>query len=123
MTVYTPPRAAAPIIRVSVPRAPAAPKKHHKGRRRGGGGRSETGKDYLFKMGVGGAAYGFAEKSGMIAKLPSLPMLGTAGSVAVIGYFTGMTKKPGIMRDTVLAAAVIAGYQLGKDGKIAGEDD
>lgn len=71
---------------------------------------------------IGGAVFGFIEKT--FPTLPTLPILGRAGTVAVAGYF--LAKRGGmggsIVRDTAMAAAVIAGYELGKDGKISGDD-
>lgn len=53
-------------------------------------------------------------------------MLGRSGTVAVVGHFL-LKKNPnaggGILRDVVFAAAVIAGHELGKDGKISGDVD
>lgn len=76
-------------------------------------------KDRALKMGIGGLAYGFIEKQ---PNIPTIPMLGRAGSIAVGAYFLG-GQKPGLAQDVCLAAAVIAGYQLGRDGKISGDDD
>ncbi|MFA5053629.1 MAG: hypothetical protein WC565_06210 [Parcubacteria group bacterium] len=116
------PKAAAPIIRVSAPRAPAVHRRKRSGGRRvsGGGG---TPKD-MIGAGIGGAVYGFVEKQ-WGAKIPTIPILGRAGTVAVVCYFArkqgGMGRSP-LVRDLGMAAAVIAGYQLGSTGKISGED-
>lgn len=70
---------------------------------------------------IGGAALGFIEKQ--FPTIPTIPLLGKAGTIAVIAYFArnmggGLG---GIMRDAALAGAAIAGYELGKDGKISGD--
>ncbi len=116
------PKAAAPIIRVSAPRAPAVHRRKRSGGRRvsGGGG---TPKD-MIGAGIGGAVYGFVEKQ-WGAKIPTIPILGRAGTVAVVCYFArkqGGMGKSALIRDLGMAAAVIAGYQLGSTGKISGED-
>ncbi len=70
---------------------------------------------------IGGAALGFLEKS--FPNLPTVPVLGRAGTIAVGAYFLSRRGGMGgtIMRDVALAGAVLAGYQLGKVGKIEGE--
>ncbi len=74
---------------------------------------------------VGGAVFGFIEKQ-WGAQIPTIPMIGRAGTVAVICHFMrksgGFGSSP-MVRDVGMAAAVIAGYQLGSTGKISGEDD
>lgn len=70
---------------------------------------------------IGGAIFGFVEKT--FPNLPTIPLLGRSGTIAVAGYFIGRRMGGGIVRDVTLAAAVIAGYELGKDGKISGDVD
>jgi hypothetical protein len=122
MTVYSPPRQAAPIIKVNVPRARSAPKakrRHHRRASSGGGGNL---KDRMTKLAIGGAALGYIEKSGMASQLPTIPLIGRKGTVAIAAYYLG-GKKPGLLQDVALAAAVLAGYELGHDGKISGDED
>jgi hypothetical protein len=123
IAVYRPPvaRAAAPIIRIASPRAPATHRKKKGHRRRSSGGAfGGGGKNRVLKAAMGGAAFGFIEKS--FPNLPTLPMLGRAGTIALGTYFAGGKSGSGIMSDICFAASVIAGYQLGHDGKIAGDD-
>lgn len=128
MTVYrapafSSPRAPAPIIRIAAPRLVTSGGKR---RKKGHGKRSAaagSGKQAVINGAIGGAAIGFAEKSGLLDKVPSLPMLGAKGSFAAISYFMGGTKKPGLLRDATIAAATLAGYQMGKEGKISGDED
>lgn len=114
----------APIIRVSAPRA--APAKRHrrssKGHSRGssviGGGlvSNET-----LQMAIGGALYGFAVKSGVVAKLPAIPVLGRTGTAAILlDYWSRHGGGPMAGR-AARAAAAIAGYQLGAEGAIQGD--
>lgn len=73
--------------------------------------------------GIGGAIYGFIEKQ-WGAKIPTVPIIGRAGTVAMFCYFArkqGFARSP-IVNDIGIAAAVIAGYQLGSTGKISGDD-
>lgn len=66
---------------------------------------------------LGGAIYGFIIKQ--FPTLPTVPMLGQAGTVALAAYFFGGKHK--IIGDVGVAAAAIAGFQLGSEGHIHGE--
>lgn len=114
ISVYRPP---APIIRVSAPRA-VAKKKHH--RRRSGGGSHELSQKTMLGSAIGGAALGFIEKS--FPNLPTVPLIGRKGTIAIAAYMLHKRGTGGgILRDVAIAAAVLAGYELGKDGKISGD--
>lgn len=115
---YRPP---APVIRIAAPRAiqTRAPKRRTRARI-GGGGTSL--KNRMIAGAIGGAALGFIEKSGFAANLPTIPLIGRKGTIALAAYYLG-GQKPGILQDIALAAAILAGNELGRDGKISGEDD
>jgi len=71
---------------------------------------------------VGGALLGWIERY-YGAKLPSIPILGVKGSIAIGAYFAnkqGIARD--ITRDVCIAAAATAGYQVGKEGKVSGDD-
>jgi hypothetical protein len=70
-------------------------------------------------MAMGGFVYGQVVKN--FPTLPTIPGLGRAGTVAAIGYFLKPTSS--IVKNTVLAAAVIAGYSFGSTGSVSGDDD
>lgn len=75
--------------------------------------------------GIGGALYGFIEKK-WGANIPTVPILGRAGTVALACHFArkqGGFASSQLVRDLGMAAAVIAGYQLGSTGKISGDVD
>lgn len=101
----------------------AAPVKR---RRSVGGSSSSVGAltpSKLFSVGLGGAIYGYIEKK--FPTLPTLPMIGRSGTIAVISYFVaknGGMGHSGIVKDVGIAAAAIAGYQLGSTGKVSGDD-
>src|SRR5262249_12243915 len=118
LTRVIPVRAPAPIIRVSAPRAaPTHHKKHHgKKRHHHSGSLTQQG---LIAIGIGGAVVGFLEKS-IGDKLPTIPLLGRKGTLAVGLAFFGKGKG-GVIRDAAIAAAAIAGYELGKTGSISGD--
>ncbi len=117
-------RAPAPIIKVSAPRAAPVKKgkrrRHHGG---GGGGRSigsATGAMSATKSGslaLGGFIYGYIEKN--VPQVPTLPLIGKSGAIALIAYFMG-GKNPGIIADIGNAASVIAGYSFGSTGRVSG---
>jgi hypothetical protein len=117
-------RSPAPIIRVSAPRAAAV---KHKRRRKGGGGGggsrsigSATGAMSATKSGglaLGGFIYGYIEKN--VPQVPTLPLIGKSGAIALIAYFMG-GKQAGIIADIGNAASVIAGYSFGSTGRISG---
>ena len=112
-----PVRAPAPVIRIAAPR-PVQPKKitHRRRRHHSSGGRG------IVATAIGGAVLGFIEKT--FPSLPTLPVVGRAGTVAIAAYFVGKHSSGSvatIARDVSIAAAAIAGYQLGKSGKIEGD--
>lgn len=70
--------------------------------------------------GLGGMILGIVEKQ--FPNLPTLPVLGRSGTIAVGAYFMSKNGSHPLLRDVALAAASIAGYQLGTSGKISGDD-
>jgi hypothetical protein len=117
-------RSPAPIIRVSAPRA--TPVKHKRRRKGGGGGGhsralgAATGSMSATKSGslaLGGFIYGYLEKN--VTQIPTLPLIGKSGAIALIAYFMG-GKNPGIIADIGNAASVIAGYSFGSTGRVSG---
>jgi len=113
-----PVRAPAPIIRIAAPRAIQPKKRHHRRSSVGGGITGKT----IIAAGIGGAVLGFLEKT--FPTMPTVPVLGRAGTIALGAYFLSRRGGVGggqIMRDVALAGAVLAGYQLGKVGKVAGD--
>jgi len=111
-------------IRISVPRA--APirrvkhrRRHHSGGSRGIGG-GATGAMSMSRSGalaLGGFVYGYIEKN--VPQVPTLPIVGKSGAIALIAYFMG-GKSPGLIADVGNAASVIAGYSFGSTGKVSG---
>lgn len=103
--------APAPIVRYR-----QAPKKkvHH---RRGGG---QSAQKVMMGMVVGGFALGFLDKSG--TAIPTLPVLGRAGTIAVAAYFMGGKRGHGILADVAKAAAAVAAYEYGSKGSVSGDD-
>lgn len=115
-------RSPAPIIRVAAPRAPA--RRKHRRRSSSGGGRSHAGgliSNESVQMAIGGALYGFAVKSGFVAKLPEIPVLGRTGTAAIVLDYWSRHGGGKFARSAAHAAAAIAGYQLGSEGKISGD--
>lgn len=108
-------RAPSQIIQVRAPAARAPKKKHH---RRKGGAHGALNQSTMTQHAVGGFAYGMIEKY-VGPSIPTLPLVGRAGAIA-IGAYMFAKGRGGIIADVARAAAVIAGYQLGAQGKISG---
>lgn len=116
-------KAAAPIIRVSAPRA--APRRKATRRRRSGGGSRGLSvggiiSSEAIQMAIGGAMYGYAVKSGIVDKLPAIPVLGRTGTAAILLDYWARHGGGQLAHRAARAAAAIAGYQLGHEGKISG---
>jgi hypothetical protein len=111
----------APIVRIAAPRVVKAKRRHH--RRRSSGGRIGGGlvSNESVQLAIGGALYGYAVKSGLIAKLPALPLLGRTGTAAIILDYFGRHGGGSMCSKAAHAAAAIAGYQLGSEGTITGD--
>lgn len=115
-----------PIIRVQTPRAaPVAKRRRSPARRHSGGGGSSMGggivSNETIQMAIGGALYGFAVKSGLVAKLPAIPVLGRTGTAAILLDYWSRHGGGQMAHRAARAAAAIAGYQLGSEGSIQGD--
>jgi hypothetical protein len=102
-----------------VVRPAVAPAKHGKGK---GHHRRHhvSAEKALMGFVIGGFALGWIDKSA--TAIPTIPILGKAGTIAVAAHFFGKGK-PGLVTDLRNAAAVVAAYEYGSTGKIAGDDD
>jgi hypothetical protein len=72
----------------------------------------------MFGTALGGAALGMVEK--YFPNLPTIPLVGKVGSIAIAAYF--LRNSLPIARDVAIAASAVAGYQLGNEGRIHGDD-
>lgn len=100
---------AAPIVRY---RTRKAPKKKHHGRRR----TMVSSLTNLGSFALAGYLLGMLDKAG--TAIPTIPVLGKAGTLAVGLHFLGKGNK--MMSEASLAAAAIAGYEMGNLGKVSG---
>ncbi len=116
------PRAASPIIRVNVPRAPAHRRRRGGRRRSRGGMLGGLGSGGIVQDAIGGALFGFVVKSGYVDKLPAIPVIGRTGLAAILLNEWSKRGGPPMARQAARAAAVLAGYQLGHDGKVTGDE-
>lgn len=73
------------------------------------------------QMAIGGAMYGYAVKSGIVAKLPAIPVLGRTGTAAILLDYWSRHGGGQLAHRAARAAAAIAGYQLGHEGSISGD--
>lgn len=76
-------------------------------------------KTQMFGLFAGGFGVGFLEKT-FGNKIPSLPLVGRKGAVAIV--IAIMNPKEKILQDIGKAAAALSGYELAKEGKISGID-
>lgn len=118
-------RAAAPVIRIAAPRAAAAVKSG--GRRAGrtirrAAGSSAHGMTPI-SAAVTAAVVGYAESAGFMDKLPSIPVVGRKGTLAIAAWYFSKHGGGKIARDVALIAAVLAGHELGTTGKVSGDDE
>jgi hypothetical protein len=70
---------------------------------------------------IGGALFGFAVKQGWVAKLPAIPVIGRTGTAAIVLHYLAKRGGGVYVKRAAVAAAVIAGYQLGSTGSILGD--
>ena len=119
LRVVSIPRPAAPVIRVSAPRAVSrkAPKRS---RRRASGSHGND-NARLLALGVGAAAFGFIEKN--FTSLPTIPAIGRKGTLTGLAYLVARNTRSSLAWDITKAGIVLCGYQFGNEGRISGEDD
>lgn len=118
----TAPRQAAPIIRIAAPRA-APIAKRRRGRtsfRRRAASVGGFISQHNIDMAMGGALFGFAVKSGLVQKLPAIPLIGRTGTAALLLDYWAKHGGGQTVQRAASAAAVLAGYQLGSTGSITG---
>jgi len=68
---------------------------------------------------MGGALLGFLDQA-IGSKLPTIPLLGRAGTIALGAYLFGKGRGGGMLRDIALAASAVAGYEIGTKGSVSG---
>ena len=101
------------VVRESVGKATRAV-----GRRRLSGAAGSGLQKRMQGMALGGLGVGFIEKH-FGNQLPSLPMVGRKGAIALAVYF--FKPKSPMLQDIGVAAACLAGYQFAKENKIDGD--
>jgi len=74
----------------------------------------------MFATAIGGFALGFIDKS-IGDQLPTLPVLGRAGTIALGAWLFNRGGSSSILRDVAIAGIAIAGYQYGKEGEVSGD--
>jgi hypothetical protein len=117
---YFAPRAPAAIV-VRTRTAPAKRRRSHRRRRSSGSVGGVLGNNTI-QYAIGGALYGFAVKQGLVAKLPAIPVIGRTGTAAILLNYWAGHGGGDMVRKAATAAACIAGYQLGAEGHVTGDD-
>jgi hypothetical protein len=69
---------------------------------------------------IGAYVLGVLDKQG--AKIPTIPLLGRAGSAGLAMYYAGKALNMPSVVEASTGALAVAAYELAKDGTIAGED-
>lgn len=77
----------------------------------------------ILAIGIAAAVIGLGEASGLVDKLPSIPLVGRKGALAIGAYYYSKHGGGSLARDVAIAAAALAGYELAKTGSISGDDD
>lgn len=124
LAVYRAPAPHYSAPRPIVIRAPA-PVQRRRRRRSGGGGSLGgllSGGNSIIAIGVASAAIGLAETSGLLAKLPAIPLIGRKGALAIAAYYYSKHGGGSLARDVCIAAAALAGNELGRTGAVSGDD-
>jgi hypothetical protein len=75
------------------------------------------------RAGMAAAVVGYVEKEGWLAKLPTIPVIGRKGALALAAHYYSKHGGGRMARDVAVVAAVLAGYELGLKGSISGDVD
>lgn len=112
-------RAPSPIVVTRTRTVHAKPKKKPRRHSSGGGGIA-GGLTSRHELVLDGAAYvlGYADKQGV--KVPTVPVLGRAGSIALGLYLAGKFMRSPMLLAGARAARTIALYELGNKGQVSG---
>ena len=116
-------KAAAPAVKIV--RVPAPIAKRSSGRRRGA--RIEGGKGLMAELLVA-AGLGWAQRAGMLARVPTLGVLGIEGTIAIGGYLWSRNGGPPLAGQLGRVAGIVAANHLGRtglttSGTVAGDYD
>src|SRR5260370_15979686 len=115
-----------PNARPIIIRTPAPIVKVHKKRhaRRGGGGGFGGARGLMSRerMGIvlGAFVVGLLEKQGIMASLPTLPLIGRTGTIGVGAYLLSDGGKNRLADEVCTAALVLAAHELSSTGHVLG---
>lgn len=75
------------------------------------------------RMGIvaGALAFGFLEKQAFFQNLPSLPLIGKAGTIGLGAYLLSNGGRNKLADDVATAALVIAAHEFGSTGTVVGD--
>lgn len=116
-TVALAPRAASPVIRIQQPAAQRIKRRMKRGYRA-----AKAGGMTPLSSAITAAVVGLAEKSGIMSSIPSVPVIGRKGAVALGAWYWSKHGGGKLARDVAIVSAVLAGYEFGKEGTISGDD-
>jgi hypothetical protein len=75
------------------------------------------------QMALAALVVGLVEKTGILDKLPTIPVVGRKGTIALAAWYYSKHGGGNMARKVAIVAAVLSGYQLGKEGSVSGEGD
>src|SRR5260221_6761052 len=113
-----PPRYSAP--RPIVIRAPATPARRRRRSKGGGGGFGGimSGGTGIVAIAIAAAVIGLAEQSGIVAELPSIPLVRRNGALALGAYYYSKHGGGAPARAVATAPRAVCGYATAKSGSV-----
>lgn len=117
-------RTSTPTVRISVPRAAPMTRARRAGAvvRRAGKRFASSGAMTPVAAALTSAGVGWAEKSGILDALPTVPGIGRKGTLALAAFFWSKYGGGKVARDVCIVASALAGYEFGKLGSVSGDD-
>lgn len=100
------------IVRVNSPKPVKRRGRGSRSKGRGGGGAS------MAMVAGGGIVLGLLEKADL--GLPTIPVLGKKGTLALGLWFIARQTGSPLARDLAMGMAAVSAYELGKEGSISG---
>ena len=73
----------------------------------------------LLMLATAGAGLGWAEKTGLLDKLPAVPLIGRKGTLAAVAF--ALRRSSPFAMAVSAASALAAGLEYGQTGKVSGQ--
>lgn len=99
----------------------AAPAPRRRSVRRGKRAASIGGTNKVLAIALASAALGLFEQSELAKNIPTIPVIGRKGAIAIASYFYSKNGGGQLASDVCIAAAALSGYELATKGEISGD--